>query len=165
MSSDMEVTLGPTNSPRVVRAIPTKMNRTTAPSQSRVEKLHRLLNPDTVPGGLTNVRDGSSPCRQCDKQTVDNPSTCAMLACSLARLVTSEAGALLQLPDPEDSWDDPMDDMYSSRGIFVRQAYVDIQSIICSRVYALPEKIRRYRMLLAGTPGTGKSFFTRYFVW
>ena len=71
----------------------------------------------------------------------------------------------LELPDPEDSWEDPTDDLYSSGRIFVRQAYVDLQSIIFSRVYALPEKIQRYRMMLAGTPGTGKSFFTRYFVW
>ena len=160
----MEVTLVPTNSPGVVPAIPTKLNRTTAPSQSAVKRLHRLLDSETVPGGLTNVRVGSS---QCAKETAVDPSRCVMLACSLARLVsTSETGALfLELPDPEDFWEDPMDDLYSSCRIFVRQAYVDIQSIIFSRVYSLPEKIQRYRMMLSGTPGTGKSFFTRYFVW
>jgi len=167
MSSDMEVAIVPTNSPEVVPPIPTKLsNRTTAPSQSAVKRLHGLLDSERVPGGLTNVRVGSSPCRQCAKETAGDTSECAILACSLARLVTSETGALfLELPDPEDSWDDPMDDLYSSSRIFVRQAYVDIQSIIFSRVNALPEDIERYRMMLAGTPGTGKSFFTRYFVW
>jgi hypothetical protein len=165
MSSDMEVTF-PTNSPGVVPAIPTKLNRTRAPSKSAVKRLHRLLDSETVPGGLTNVRVGSSPCSQCAKETAVNPGTCAIFACSLARLVTSETGALfLELPDPEDSWEDPMNDLYSSCRIFVRQAYVDIQSIIFSRVYSLPEKIDRYRMMLAGTHGAGKSFFTRYFVW
>src|SRR5271155_3326371 len=100
MSSNMEVTLVPTNYPGVAPAMPTTLNRTTTSSQSTVKRLHRLLDSKTVPGGLKNVRVGSSPCRQCAKETAVKPKACAIFACSLARLVTSETGALfLELPD------------------------------------------------------------------
>ena len=87
-----------------------------------------------------------------------------MYNCWIANIVNQEKGDYLVIPEEaEGAWQDEVDDAYSSNAIYIRKSYVDIAELIIKQ--AEQSTSSRLRMALSGTPGTGKSFFTKYFVW
>ena len=133
--------------------------------------MHTTLASGTVNGDVKEVDEGSPWWCASANKVVGDPRDCAVFVCSLARMAMTPNGTrVLELPPSADTvnpicWEDPSRSYYPSNLIFIRQAYVDIEDIIFSRLAALPPAQAQVRILLAGTSGTGKSFFTRYFVW
>ena len=168
MKDDMAIMPLPTSSPP---AVPPDVPSPVVGRPVDVAATHRTLASGTVNGDVEEVCDGSPWCRENANEAVGNPNDCAVFVCSLARLATTPNGApVLELPPSADTvtpirWKDPAWSHYPSNSIFIRQAYLDIENIIFSKLAALPAAQKQVRIMLAGTSGTGKSFFTRYFVW
>lgn len=99
---------------------------------------------------------------------------CPLVDCWSSQLVEDEdkSSHFLELPAQtkvnnsltQSKWKNVSNDEYPLNRILVRQCYTEIADAIFDNCNANAEKLMQ-QMILSGTPGTGKSFFTRYFLW
>jgi hypothetical protein len=110
---------------------------------------------------------------QSDK-LVPEKLVCPLLLCWAAQKISDDGHEYLLLPptaNPKDGspsdptiWIDDAGFTYPSDRIFIRKSYEDIARLLLEHAASKPTKYGT-NMLLSGTSGTGKSFFSRYFVW
>lgn len=111
--------------------------------------------------------------RQSD-QIIDQKRICPLLLCWAAQKPSDKDHEYLLLPPsphPKDvssssptNWIDDGGFKYPSDRIFIRKSYEDISDLILEEAARHPMEDGA-NMVLSGTSGTGKSFFSRYFVW
>ena len=97
---------------------------------------------------------------------------CPLVDCWSAELVKIGEALFLQLPQftkvneiiTASKWRNLSHDEYLSCQLLVRECYVKIANAIFTNVSTKAHKPMQ-QMIVSGTPGTGKSFFSRYFIW
>jgi hypothetical protein len=122
-------------------------------------------------GGLRGIEDSISYfVHKSDLLDVAEAST--LYQAWSAKLVTSEGNDWLILPKNVAAdgmttptfWADDSKVFYKSDKILVRKSYRDIAKIIMKESVQHPKE-EGIDMLVSGSPGTGKSFFARFFLW
>jgi hypothetical protein len=122
---------------------------------------------------LVRIQEGSFHFSNCDRLRADYKTMkCPLIECWSAQLTVLADVKCLSLPTWTkrndriylSKWKYQSNDKYPSNNIFIRDCYVEIADSILSYVASNPEELMQ-QMIVSGTPGTGKSFFIKYFIW
>jgi hypothetical protein len=127
-------------------------------------------------GNSLNYIDTSNGFSVPSDEIVDQKRRCPLLLCWTAQTFSLGDYEYLMLPPTRDTtadgnvhtnpmlWIDDGGFKYRSNRIFIRESYKDIATMILDQAASNPVDIG-VNIILSGTSGTGKSYFSRYFVW
>jgi hypothetical protein len=99
---------------------------------------------------------------------------CPLIDCWSADICTVSGAKFLKLPKwtknieefHTSKWRGLFTDKYPSSKLLIRDCYINVaNSIFANTATAAKMDERIIPMIVSGTPGTGKSFFSRYLLW